>query len=156
MTSVRAALEAISLLASLGLLSHLTLRRPPLLSGPIAAPHREPGRTDPPAKPHQATADRRSLRPRPTSLRCPHPEETWATADGMMTCSACGTRRVIDFRALAPALEPPEGPEPHGPTVTATGPLKDSRLIAAGDGSHSREVLLRKVREANSRSRDVR
>ncbi|MEW2575281.1 DUF6255 family natural product biosynthesis protein [Streptomyces syringium] len=156
MTSVRAALETIALLASLGLFSRLVVRRPVLPSGSTVAPHRETGGADPPAKPHQVTADRGSLSPKPPSLRCPHPEEAWATADGMMTCSGCGTRRVIDFRALSPSLESPERPQPDGATVTGIGILKDSRLIAAGDRSQSRAALLRKVREANRRSGDAR
>ncbi|MEV4869608.1 DUF6255 family natural product biosynthesis protein [Streptomyces syringium] len=156
MTVVRAAVETITLLTSLGLFGHLMLRRPPLPSGSTAASPREAGRTDPPAKPHQVTADDGSHRRKPPSLMCPHPEGAWATADGMMTCSGCGTRRVIDFRALGPLLEPPERPQPDGATVTGIGTLKDSRLIAAGDRSQSRAALLRKVREANRRSGDVR
>ncbi|WP_376700021.1 DUF6255 family natural product biosynthesis protein [Streptomyces netropsis] len=131
------------------------LRRPPIPSGTSAAPRREPGRTDPPAKPHRVTADNGSRKRRPPSLMCPHPEEAWATADGMMTCSGCGTRRVIDFRALGPALEPPERTEPYGPTVTGIGLLTASHgswQAASGNRSQPREPLLRKVREANKRS----
>lgn len=42
----------------------------------------------------------------------------------MRTCARCGTRRVVDYRALALALELPEwgsAGHPDGPTVAGSG-----------------------------------
>ncbi|MFI9308127.1 DUF6255 family natural product biosynthesis protein [Streptomyces triculaminicus] len=55
---------------------------------------------------------------------CAHPEADWTASGGMRTCTRCGTRRVVDYRALALALELPErGPcgQPDGPTVAGSG-----------------------------------
>ncbi|MEU1372955.1 DUF6255 family natural product biosynthesis protein [Streptomyces triculaminicus] len=63
-------------------------------------------------------------RPGATGATCPHPDADWTTSGGMRTCTRCGTRRVVDYRALALALELPEwGPacHPDGPTVVGSG-----------------------------------
>ncbi|MFI9200581.1 DUF6255 family natural product biosynthesis protein [Streptomyces sp. NPDC053048] len=71
---------------------------------------------------------------------CSHPESDWPASGGIRTCPHCGTRRVSDYRALGLALEPPERPDPDGPTVVGTGAMgADAR----------RAELLRKLREAN-------
>ncbi|MEX2981754.1 DUF6255 family natural product biosynthesis protein [Streptomyces sp. C36] len=61
---------------------------------------------------------------RKAALACTHPDADWTTSGGMQTCTRCGTRRVVDYRALALALELPErGPSGHpdGPTVAGSG-----------------------------------
>lgn len=153
MTAVRTAVEAIALLTSLGLFSHLVLGRPPLPSATTVA-SRETGRSAPPVRPPRIPASN-GREPGPPGPRCPHPETGWKAASGVMTCSGCGTRRIIDYRGLGPAIEPPERAGPFGPTNTGIGTLEDNRLIAAGERGQSREDLLKKVREANRRSGEV-
>ncbi|WP_398979641.1 DUF6255 family natural product biosynthesis protein [Streptomyces sp. I05A-00742] len=56
---------------------------------------------------------------------CAHPEAGWAVADGVATCGGCGLRRVVDYRALGPAVEPPDGRAPRcppRPCCRRTGP----------------------------------
>ncbi|WP_344963704.1 DUF6255 family natural product biosynthesis protein [Streptomyces thioluteus] len=44
---------------------------------------------------------------------CPHPEGEWTTDNGVATCGRCGLRRVVDYRALGPAVGPPDGRAPR-------------------------------------------
>ncbi|MBZ4319222.1 DUF6255 family natural product biosynthesis protein [Streptomyces huiliensis] len=55
-------------------------------------------------------------------VSCTHPADGWTAGGGMLTCAGCGVRRVEDYTALGPAVDPPDfGPAPHGPVVTALG-----------------------------------
>ncbi|KJY42998.1 hypothetical protein VR41_05200 [Streptomyces sp. NRRL B-1568] len=74
-----------------------------------------------------------------TSAHCTHPAAAWAAVGGIHSCTACGTQRFADYRALALALPLPERPSP--------GPTRQG---------HSRAALLAKVREANLRSTKFR
>ncbi|MBB4892629.1 hypothetical protein FHS39_001640 [Streptomyces olivoverticillatus] len=65
----------------------------------------------------------------------------------MKTCRGCGTHRFIDYRPLALALPLPEGPHPHGPTVTHAGLMPRQR-----NAGQLPSALLAKVREANRRN----
>ncbi|WP_049716358.1 DUF6255 family natural product biosynthesis protein [Streptomyces caatingaensis] len=44
---------------------------------------------------------------------CPHPDDAWTTSNGVATCGRCGTRRVVDYRALGQAVGPPDGRAPR-------------------------------------------
>ncbi|GHG73295.1 DUF6255 family natural product biosynthesis protein [Streptomyces griseocarneus] len=85
---------------------------------------------------------------------CPHADvdsddgsdSSWTTSGGIQTCTRCGTRRVVDYRALALALELPE----RGPSGAPDG----ATVAGAGTGAVGRryDELRRRVREANRRS----
>ncbi|MEU4212751.1 DUF6255 family natural product biosynthesis protein [Streptomyces sp. NPDC026206] len=76
---------------------------------------------------------------------CAHPPPAWTTADGVGSCTRCGTRRILDYRPPGLALELPERTALHGPTLTCAGALEGN--------AHRRHADLRaKVREANHRS----
>ncbi|AZQ71392.1 hypothetical protein EKH77_09395 [Streptomyces luteoverticillatus] len=76
---------------------------------------------------------------------CPHPAGSWTAAGGLATCTHCGTRRVLDFRPLAQALELPGRMALYAPTTSGRG-------HARGVVPYRRRELLRRLREANRRS----
>ncbi|MFI0739212.1 DUF6255 family natural product biosynthesis protein [Streptomyces sp. NPDC021100] len=38
---------------------------------------------------------------------CRHQVDGWTTSGGVLTCGGCGVRRIEDYAALGPAVEPP-------------------------------------------------
>ncbi|MER5784427.1 DUF6255 family natural product biosynthesis protein [Streptomyces mobaraensis] len=63
---------------------------------------------------------------------CRHPADGWTADRGVLTCASCGVRRIEDYTALGPAVEPPDfGPAPHGPVITAQGVLRFRRGLPA-------------------------
>ncbi|WP_425444528.1 DUF6255 family natural product biosynthesis protein [Streptomyces alboverticillatus] len=73
---------------------------------------------------------------------CPHPENAWAISDpGMKACTACGTRRVTDYRALGRAPDLPEWTHHDAPAVAP-----------AGERKQRYSELRHRIHEANRRS----
>ncbi|MEV4443175.1 DUF6255 family natural product biosynthesis protein [Streptomyces sp. NPDC049577] len=75
---------------------------------------------------------------------CPSPDHVWASGGGVKTCTRCGTRRFLDYRALTTDLSEPA--PPRQAMVMGTGTL------SVRAWRHPQEALRKRLRELNRHS----